>query len=120
MTSTTARSDGASITSSTNVSRSYRPLSPPTSFMRAPGRAIEDPRVRGVHQVETHNLSRGRFADELRLAVDEHDVAEPTHRREVRARAAEGRNATLFDEEVVKCERNLAIDGGPVRRVGRF
>ena len=35
-TSTTARSDGASSTSSMNVSRSYRPLSPPTSFMRAP------------------------------------------------------------------------------------
>ena len=32
----TARSDGASSTSPVNVSRSYRPLSPPTSLARAP------------------------------------------------------------------------------------
>ena len=35
----TARSDGESSTSSTNVSRSYRPLSLPTSLARAPAMA---------------------------------------------------------------------------------
>ena len=44
----TARSDGARITCETNSSCSTRPLSPPISFIRAPGRSTLNTRVLAV------------------------------------------------------------------------
>ena len=68
-TSTTTRSDGASTTSSTNCSRSTRPLSPPTSFIRAPGSAtLEHARVGGVGQIQAHDLAGLRGQRQFGLA----------------------------------------------------
>ena len=52
-TSTTARSEGASTTPSTSSACSIRPLSPPTSFIRAPGKLRLNTRVLAV--LVSHN-----------------------------------------------------------------
>ena len=76
---------------------------------------VEDPRVRGVDQVQAHDLAGGRLAGELGLAVDQHDVAESTHRGEGRARLAERRDVPVLDEQVVQGDGQLPVDGRPVR-----
>src|SRR5215208_4501424 len=60
-------------------------------------RDVEDPGVRRVHQIQAHDLSRGRLTREPALAVYEHGIPEPAHRHEVRTRAAEGCHLTLLD-----------------------
>ena len=60
----TARSDGASSTSSTNVSRSYRPLSPPTSLARAPAMARLKIRVFAVLTTYRRTTSPGAASAE--------------------------------------------------------
>ena len=79
---------------------------------------VEDPGVGGVDEVEAHDLAHRRLARELGLAVDQHDVAEPAHRGEVGPGAAEGGDVAVLDEQVVQGERQLPVDGRPVRGVG--
>ena len=82
-----------------------RPLSPPTSFIRAPGIAdVEDAGVGGVGQVEADDLP-SCASSVARLAVDEQDVAEPAHRRVGRLRPAERRDLAVLDEDVVEREQ---------------
>ena len=48
--------------------------------LRARQRHVEDTRVRGVGEVEAHDLAPLGFEREIRLAGDEHHVAEAAHR----------------------------------------
>src|ERR671914_628871 len=66
---------------------------------RAAEREVEDPCVRRVHEIEAYDLPHGRLAREVRLAVDQHDVAEPPHRGVVGAGAVEGRDVTFLEEQ---------------------
>ncbi len=113
-----ALSDGASSTSSTNVSRSYRPLSPPISLACAPRTAtLKMPRVRGVDQVQADDFTHRRLTGERGFTVDQQLVAETAHRGEVRTGPVERGDLPVFDEQVVQREAQLSVDGRPVRRV---
>ena len=119
-TSTTTRSDGARITDSTVSSCSTRPLSPPTSFIRAPGhRDVEDAGVGGVRQVEAHHLAGAGVEGRLGLAGHEEDVAEAPHRRVRRRRPAEGRDRPVLEQDVVEGDSELPVRGRPVAGLGR-
>ena len=48
--------------------------------LRARQRHVEDTSVRGVGEVEAHDLAPLGFERKVRLAGDEHDVAEAAHR----------------------------------------
>ena len=48
--------------------------------LRARQRHVEDARVRGVGEVEAHDLSALGFERKVWLAGDEHHIAEATHR----------------------------------------
>ena len=52
------------------------------------------------------------------FAVDQEDVSEPAHRGEGRSGATERGDRSVFEEEVVERDGKLAIDGGPIVRVG--
>ena len=101
-----------------NSSRSTRPLSPPTSFIRAPlMREVEDPRVGRVDQMQADDLADLGLGAVLGLAVGQHHVAESAHGGERRPGAVEGRDLPLLDQDVVERDRQLTVDRRPVARV---
>ena len=51
---------------------------------RARNCEIEDACVSGVHEIEPYDLAHNCLARKRRLAVDQHDIAEPAHRIEIR------------------------------------
>ena len=115
----TARSDGASSTSSVNVSRSYRPLSPPTSLARAPRTAKLKIRVFAVLTRYRRTTSpAAASAGEPGLAVDQHHVAVPAHRDVIRPGPAERRDVPVLHQQVIQGQGQLPVRGGPVGRVG--
>ena len=79
---------------------------------------VEDPRVRGVDDIQAHDLARRRLAGELGLAVDQHHVAVPAHRDERRPGLAEGRDVPVLDQQVIQGQGQLPVGGRPVSRVG--
>ena len=79
---------------------------------------VEDPRVRGVDDIQAHDLARCRLAGEPGLAVDQHHVAVPAHRDERRPGPAERRDVPVLDQQVIQREGQLPVHGGPVGRVG--
>ena len=102
-----------------NVSRSYRPLSPPTSLARAPRMAKLKIRVFAVLTTYRRTTSpAAACAGELGLAVDQHHVAVPAHRDERRPGPAERRDVPVLDQQVIQREGQLPVRGGPVGRVG--
>ncbi len=118
-TSTIARSEGDSRTSSMNSSRSTRPLSPPTSFIRAPLIAeVEDSRVGRVDEVQADDLADLGLGPVVGLAVGQHHVAEAAHRREGRPGALERRDLAVLDQDVVERDRQLTVHRRPVVGVG--
>ena len=102
-----------------NVSRSYRPLSPPTSLARAPRMAKLKIRVFAVLTTYRRTTSpTAAWPENSGLAVDQHDVAVPAHRDERRPGPAERRDVPVLDQQVIQREGQLPVGGGPVRRVG--
>ena len=94
-----------------------------TADQLRPGTAdgdIEDPRVGGVDEIQAYDLALCRLTGELGLPVDQHDVAEPAHCGEGRPGAVEGRDVSVFDQEVVHGDSELPVDGRPVRGVRRL
>ena len=82
-------------------------------------RHVEHAGVGGVGEVEAHDLTALCGECEVRLARDEHDVAEAAHRDMGRLRGTEAGDLPVFDEDVVEREEQLAVDGRPVVRLGR-
>ncbi len=68
---------------------------------------VEDPRVRGVDQIQAHDLACRRLAGEVGLAVDQHHVAVPAHRDIGRPGAAERRDVPVLDQQVIQGEGQL-------------
>jgi hypothetical protein len=79
---------------------------------------IEDPGVRRVDHVQAHDLTYRRLTGVNRLAIGQHHVAEPAHRRVGRPRAQERRDMAILDQQVIQRDGQLAVDGRPVRGVG--
>ena len=81
---------------------------------------VEQPGVRGVREVEAHDLAGVGVELEVRLAAGEHDVAEAAHRDVGRARLVERGDAAVFDEDVVERDDEFAVHRRPVVVVGGF
>ena len=79
--------------------------------LRARQRHVEDARVGGVGEVEAHDLAPLGFERKVRLAGDEHHVAEASHRHVRRLRLAEGGDLAVLDQDVVEGEQ--AARGSP-------
>jgi hypothetical protein len=63
---------------------------------------VEDPRVRGVDQVEPDDVSPSHLGRERGLPVDQHDVAESAHGGERRPGPEERRDLPVFNQQVVE------------------
>ena len=87
--------------------------------LRARQRHVEDTRVGGVGQVEAHDLAPPRLERQVRLAGDEHHVAEAAHRDVRRLRLPEGGDLPILDQDVVEGEQQLAVRGRPVVGLAR-
>ncbi len=87
--------------------------------LRAGHGHIEDTRVGRVREVEAHDLAPFSVEGKVRLAGDEHDVAETAHRHVCRLGLAEGGHASFLDQDVVEREQELAVHGRPVALLGR-
>lgn len=80
---------------------------------------VEHARVRCVRQVKAHNLFPTCGERKLGLAVHQSEVAEPAHRGVARLGAAERGDPSVRQQDVVKRERDLAVDRRPVVRIRR-
>ena len=94
-------------------------IGPDELHLRARDGDVEHPGVRGVGQVDAHDLSPLRVEREVGIARDEHDVAEATHCDVGHLGTAEGRDASLLDEDVVQRQQLLAVRRRPVVGVAR-
>ena len=87
--------------------------------LRARQRHVEDARVGGVGEVEAHDLAALGLERKVRLAGDEHHVAEAAHRDVRRLRLAEGGDLPVLDQDVVEREQQLAVRRRPVVGLAR-
>ena len=86
--------------------------------LRARQRHVEDPRVRGVREVEAHHLATPRLEVQIGLAGDQHHVAEPAHRHVGRL-LPEGCDPAVLDQDVVERDQQLAVRRRPVVGLAR-
>ena len=118
-TSTTTRSDGASTTRSTNSSCSTRPQSPPTSFIRAPGRVTLKTRVLAVLVSHSRTTWPARKETRRSGAGDQQQlIAESAHGSVASLGRAEGGDLAILDENVVQSQDQVAVGRRPVVGVG--
>ena len=87
--------------------------------LRARQRHVEDARVGGVREVEAHDLAALGLERKVRLAGDEHHVAEAAHRHVRRLRLAEGGDPSVLDQDVVERQQQLAVRRRPVVGLAR-
>jgi hypothetical protein len=78
---------------------------------------VEDAGVRRVGQEEADDLAGRGVQPELRLAGNEHHVAETAH-GDVRRLRPERRQLPVLEQEVVEREQELAVGGRPVAGLG--
>ena len=81
---------------------------------RSGQRDLEDAGVGGVRQIQAHDLAGLGAQREFGLPGDQQDVAEAPHRGVGRLVAAERRDLTVLDQDVVERERELTVDRRPV------
>ncbi len=81
-------------------------------------RDVEDPGVRGVHQIQPHHLPGLRGQRQIRFAADEQHVTEAAHRGVRRLGPAERSDLAVFEQDVVQGQDELAVDRRPVVRIG--
>ena len=75
---------------------------------------VEYASIGRVDEVQADDLAGDDLLSELGLAVDQHRVAESTHRGEVRARPTERDHLPVLDHHVIKGDRQLAVGRSPV------
>ena len=69
---------------------------------------VEDSRVRRVHDVQTNDLAGAASPANDGFPVDQHDVAETSHRGEVRASLVERGDVSILDQQVVQSDEQSA------------
>ena len=82
--------------------------------LRARQRHVEHARVRGVGEVEAHDLTALGLERQVRLAGDKHHVAEAAHRDVCRLQFPEGGDLSVLDQDVVEGKEQLAVGGRPI------
>ena len=81
-------------------------------------RNLEGAGVRGVREVEAHDLAELRVQRQVRLAVDQQHLAETPHCHMCGLRAAERRDLPVLEQDVVEGQREVPVGRRPVVRVG--
>ena len=83
-------------------------------------RDLEGARVRGVRQVEADDLTEPRVQRQVSLAVDQEQLAEAPHGHIVGLRSAERCDLAVLEQDVVECQKNVAVGRCPIVRIRRL